>query len=370
MDIEPRDITVKELVQGYQDDSNGDGGVTGYGGKLNIRPPYQREFVYKDKQRDAVIETVFEGYPLNVMYWADCGEGTFEVIDGQQRTISLCQYINGDFSVEIGDIPYSRSFHNLQDDEQQEIEDYKLMVYVCSGTDSEKLKWFETVNIAGEKLTDQELRNAVYSGPWVTDAKRYFSRTNGAASGLAGDYLKGSAIRQDYLETAIKWISDTRITEYMAAHQYDLTANELWTYFCSVVEWVEAIFKVKRDKIMKGVDWGGLYNKHGSRQDLNPNSIEDEIKSLIDDEDVQNHSGIYPYILTRADKHLNIRTFSPQQKQRVYEKQEGICPHCKEHFELDRMEADHITPWSLGGKTEETNCQMLCKDCNRRKGAK
>ena len=189
MKIQLLEVTVRELAAGYAD--NDEGGVVGYGGKLDIRPAYQREFIYKDKQRDAVVNTVRKNFPLNVMYWAVREDGGYEVIDGQQRTISICKYVDGDFAFE------NRYFHNLQSDEQQQILDYKLMIYSCSGTDSEKLEWFRTINIAGEKLTEQELRNAVYSGPWVTDAKRYFSKTNCAAYNIGGDYLQGTAIRQD-----------------------------------------------------------------------------------------------------------------------------------------------------------------------------
>ncbi|MCK5538618.1 MAG: DUF262 domain-containing protein, partial [Bacteroidales bacterium] len=194
MKIELKEITVRELTNGYED--NEEAGVVGFNGKLDIRPPYQREFIYKDKQRDAVIDTITKEFPLNVMYWAVREDGNFEVIDGQQRTISICQYVNGDFAYMF------RYFHNLSNDEQEQILDYKLMVYVCSGTDSEKLQWFKTINIAGEKLTEQELRNAVYAGSWVSDAKRYFSKSTCPAYGIGGDYLNGSAIRQEYLETA------------------------------------------------------------------------------------------------------------------------------------------------------------------------
>ena len=187
MKIQLKQITVRDLVKDYEDDA--ENGVRTYGGLLDVRPPYQREFVYKDKQRDAVIETVKQGFPLNVMYWAKREDGTFEVIDGQQRTISLCQYVTGDFAYMM------RYFHNLQDDEQQQILDYELMVYVCEGTDSEKLKWFETINIAGEKLTQQELRNAVYHGSWLADAKRYFSKNGCAAYQIGQDYVSGSPIR-------------------------------------------------------------------------------------------------------------------------------------------------------------------------------
>ncbi len=358
MKVELKDITVAELVEGYQDDR--EGGVVGYGGKLDIRPPFQREFVYKDKQRDAVIDTITKGFPLNVMYWAVRDDGTFEIIDGQQRTISIAQYVAGDFSFE------NLYFHNLPEDRRRRILDYELMVYVCSGADSEKLKWFQIVNIAGEKLTDQELRNAVYAGSWVSDAKRYFSRRGCSADGIGSDYLKGSSIRQDYLETAIRWISNNEIEEYMGKRQHDSSAVCLWSYFRAVIDWVEATFTEKR-KQMQGVDWGSLYNAHKDKK-LDPDAIETETAELVLDDDVGNKSGIYPYILTREEKHLNIRAFSKAMKQKVYEKQSRQCAKChKECDDISEMEADHITPWVEGGRTDEGNCQMLCKECNRRK---
>ncbi len=361
MRIELKEITVRELVENYQD--NEDNGVIGYDGKLDIRPPYQREFIYKEKQRNAVIDTVIKDFPLNVMYWAVREDGTYEVIDGQQRTISICQFVNGDFAFDF------RYFHNLQEDEKEQILNYKLMVYFCEGTDSEKLQWFKTINIAGEKLTDQELRNAVYAGSWVTDAKRYFSKNSCVAYAIGSDYLNGSPIRQDYLETAINWISEGNMEVYMSNHQNDANALKLWQYFQSVITWVEGTFTTKRVKFMKGVDWGSLYNQFKDEV-FDTAKIEEETAKLIADDDVQKKKGIYPYILTRNEKYLNIRAFTDSQKQKAYEKQEGICTSCKEHFEIEQMEGDHITPWHEGGKTIDENLQMLCRDCNRRKSGK
>jgi len=360
MKIELKEITVRELTDRYED--NEEGGVVGYGGKLDIRPPYQREFIYKDKQRDAVIHTVTKDFPLNVMYWAVREDGNFEVIDGQQRTISLCQYVNGDFAYMF------KYFHNLQEDEKEQILNYKLMVYVCSGTDSEKLEWFKTINIAGEKLTDQELRNAVYSGSWVTDAKRYFSKTGCPAYQIGSDYLNGSPIRQDYLETSIKWIAKENIEVYMSKNQHEPNANELWLYFQSVINWVKTVFPEYR-KEMKGIEWGFLYNEFKD-QKFDSKKLEQEASELMEDEDVTNKKGIYTYILTGKEKFLNIRAFSPNQKREAYERQKGICVECKESFEISEMEADHITPWHEGGKTSADNCQMLCKEDNRRKSGK
>jgi len=358
MEIELKEITVRDLAENYTD--NREGGVRGFGGRLDIRPPYQREFVYKDHQRNAVINTVIKGFPLNTMYWSVREDENFEIIDGQQRTISICQYVSGVFSFK------DRYFHNLQDDEKEKILDYELQVYHCSGDNSERLEWFRTINIVGEKLTDQELRNAVYAGPWVSDAKRYFSRRGCAAYGLGSGYLSGSSIRQEYMETAIKWLSGGDIEEYMAKHQHDSNAEALWRYFQSVITWVQGTFTTKRS-IMKGVDWGTLYNKYKDEV-FDTQKIETETARLILDDDVTKKSGIYPYILTGDEKYLSIRAFSDGMRQKAYEKQQGICSHCKDHFELSRMEADHITPWHEGGKTIEENCQMLCKECNRRKG--
>lgn len=361
MKIELKQIAIGEVVKGYQD--NLEAGVAGYDGKLDIRPPYQREFVYDGKQRDEVISTIRKGFPLNVMYWVVRDDGTFEVMDGQQRTISFCQYVNGDFSVQFNGNPYT--FHNLTKDEQEQILNYQLQVYFCAGTDKEKLEWFKVINIAGEKLTAQELRNAVYTGSWLADAKLKFSKSNAPAKGLAEKYINGSPIRQEYLETALKWLSGGDIENYMSRHQHDQNANELWLYFRAVIEWVENTF-IKYRKEMKGVDWGKLYNLYG-KDNLNTEELENKVSELMQDEDVTNKKGIYDYVLTGDERSLSIRTFNDREKREAYERQKGVCASCGQYFEIEGMEADHITPWSKGGKTIAENCQMLCKDCNRRK---
>jgi hypothetical protein len=359
MNIEPKKITIRQLVDSYED--NQESGVVGYGGRLNIRPPFQREFVYNDKQRQAVIATLVRAFPLNTMYWAVTEEG-FEVIDGQQRTISICQYVDGVFSYK------DRYFHNLQQDEKDTILDYELTVYQCQGSDSEKLDWFRTINIAGEKLTEQELRNAVYAGPWTADAKRFFSKTQCAAHQLADKYMIGSPIRQDYLETVISWVNDGNIEGYMATHQHDMNANPLWLYFQAVINWVSATFpKYRRE--MKGIGWGAIYNVHKA-DNLDPATLESQTALLMADDEVTKKKGIYEYLLTGNEKHLSIRTFTDSNKRTLYEQQRGICTACKDHFEIEQMEADHITPWSQSGKTELSNGQMLCRECNRSKSDK
>lgn len=379
MDIVLHPVTIREVVEAYTDD--GEGGVFGYGGQLNIRPPYQREFVYKDKKRDAVIDTIFKGFPLNIFYWVENDDGTFEILDGQQRTISLSQYASGDFSVDVnGNL---KGFPNLTADEREKFLNYELLVYRCKGADSEKLEWFRTINIAGEVLVDQELLNATYYGPWLSHAKSIFSKTGGAAYGLGEKYLVGEFNRQKYLETALKWISERdgldHHKQYMAAHQHDQNANELWSYFRNVMYWVEDTFIVQRAKLMKGQPWGPLYNAYGSNP-VDTAALETEIAALVQDKEVTNNRGIYQYVLSRDPKHLSLRQFDDDQRLEMYERQGGRCANgtkCKDvgngggtkTFDISSMDADHIVPWSKGGKTEVANGQMLCIACNRSKGS-
>lgn len=369
MTINLHSITVRELVQNYKDDN--EGGVTGYDGRLDIRPPYQREFCYCDSQQQAVMDTVCKGFPLNTMYWVVREDGRFEVLDGQQRTISICRYVNGDFSHNL------RYFSNLQDDEKEAILNYELQVYFCEGTASEKLEWFKTINIAGERLTAQEIRNAVYAGSWTAEAKKIFSKSNCAAKLLSEKYVSGSPIRQELLEKAIGWFAgsdDALICNYMGTHQNDRDATELWLYFQSVIHWVVALFPKYR-KEMKGIEWGTLYNSYHDtqnglgkdRKDLNPVNLEEKVAALMADEDVTKKSGIYYYVFDGKEKHLSIRSFLDRDKRTVYEKQGGICPICKNHFEFSEMAGDHIVPWSKGGKSVLENLQMLCTDCNLKK---
>lgn len=360
MKIHLQEISIREIAKNYK--NNQEEWVTWYSWLLNIRPKYQREFVYKDSQRNAVMETVRKNFPLNVMYWVKNSDWTFEVLDWQQRTISICEYIDGKYSLDY------QYFHNLTEIEQEQILNYKLMIYVCEGNDKEKLDWFKTINIAGEKLTDQELRNAIYTGTWLTDAKKYFSKTSCPAYNIASDYLNGSSIRQEYLETALERISAWNIEEYMAKHQHDENANELWQYFQNVINWVKVTFPNYRKEI-KWVQFWTLYNQFKNTF-FDATKLETEITKLMQDEDVTKKSWIYEYVLTKNEKYLSIRAFTPNQKRETYERQSWICIHCKNHFEINEMEADHITPWSLGGKTTLENCQMLCKNCNRVKSGK
>lgn len=376
MRVVPGSIAVRDIVKDYLDEN--ESGVTAYGGNLSCRPPYQREFVYDDKKRNAVIDTIINNLPLNTFHWVDRGEEfddddapRYEILDGQQRTLSICKYVNGDFTIDYDG--NQMSFNNLPDDVRNKILDYELLVYfIEDGTESTKLKWFRTINIAGEKLTDQELRNAVYAGPWVTHAKRFFSKTGCPASSVAEKYLRGKSIRQEYLETAIMWAASSEhltIDEYMSKHQHDRNATNLWTYFSSVITWVENTFSTYR-KEMKGQPWGLFYNNNKDRSDLDAEKVEKCIKELLADVDVSSKRGVYDYILNGNESALSIRSFDDRVKHAVYEKQNHKCAKCGKEFDYSDMEGDHITPWSQGGKTVESNCQMLCKNCNRTKSDK
>ena len=364
MKIALQNIRISDLVDGYAD--KGEAGISGFGGKLNIRPAYQREFVYSGKQRDAVIDTVRKGFPLNTMYWAVTDGGGFELMDGQQRTISICQYVQGNYSVIVDGNPFG--FSNLPKERQQQILDYELSIYVCEGTDQQKLDWFRVINIAGEKLYEQELRNAIYTGPWLAAAKTWFSKTGAPAAAIGNKLLNGTPIRQDYLETALDWISGGKIEEYMAAHQHDQNANELWTYFQAVINWVNLTFPNPRRE-MKGVAWGPLYNRF---KDVPQDTakLEAEVSRLMRDNDVTKKSGIYDYVLSGNERALSIRAFDDNMKREAWERQGGVCPVCTKKFAIEEMEADHIDPWHEGGKTIAANCQMLCKPDNRRKSGK
>lgn len=371
MKIKEKRVTVRDVTNGYVDD--GDEGVRGYGGRLDIRPAYQRGFVYKDKQRDEVVRTIMRGLPLNVMYWCPA-DGGWEILDGQQRTMSISKYVHGDFSIDARSdgLDGTYYFGNLPQDVQERILNYRLFVYVCDGEDSEKLEWFRIINTAGEPLTAQELRNAVYMGSWVSDAKRRFSSPGCPAKGLAGDYLSGKMNRQEWLETAIKWAADPAgetIDRHMAVHQHDANAVALWNHFRSVIDWVQAIFPKTRPQ-MKGLDWGRLYEENKDRVDLDPKALEAKTRELVADPDVTRKNGIYEYLLDGQEKHLNIRAFDKRVVAETYEKQDHKCAICGKECALKDMQADHIVPWSRGGRTVPGNCQMLCVKCNLSKSDK
>lgn len=373
MTIKQLEVTVGEITNGYINSE--EQGVRGYGGLLDIRPPYQREFIYNEKEQIAVITTVLKGYPLNVMYWvkrSEDAECPYEVMDGQQRTLSLCQYVAGKFAIDF------KNFFNQPADIRKKILDYKLTVYVCEGEESEKLEWFQTINIAGKPLNEQEIRNAIYAGPFVSDAKRHFSKTNCGAYRLGKDLVNGTPIRQDFLKKALEWMADHETRNgkpqtavgYMSAHQHDLSAGPLWSYFQNVLNWAISTFNIKKfKKIMKGIDWAKFYDEF-HEQALDINDMEKRIADLIGDDEIQKQLGIIPYVLTGDEHNLDLRSFPEKIKLAVWEKQQHKCAMCGKEFDIEFMEGDHITPWRDKGRTVIENCQMLCRECNRRKGGK
>lgn len=371
--IEEMKITVGEITKGYI--NNDEQGVRGYNGLLDIRPPYQREFIYNEQEQCAVINTVLHNYPLNIMYWvkrSDDAECPYEVMDGQQRTLSLCEYVAGKFAYDF------KNFFNQPEDICKRILNYPLTIYVCEGEASEKLEWFKTINIAGKPLNDQEIHNAIYAGPFVSDAKRHFSKTNCGAYRLGKDLVNGSTIRQDFLKKALEWMADheTRngktqtLVGYMAEHQHDPNANNLWSYFQNVLNWAITNFNMKKfRKIMKGLDWAKYYDIY-HEQTLDVKGMEQKISELVGDDEIQKQQGIIPYVLTGDEHYLDLRAFPDKIKLAVWEMQQHKCAVCGNEFDIALMEGDHITPWKDGGRTTIENCQMLCRECNRRKGSK
>ena len=384
-------LTVRQLVDGYRD--SGDTGVVALGGKLNVRPAFQREFVYSPSDRDRVMKSVYDNLPLNVMYWAKNPDGTFEIIDGQQRTISICQFItnNDGYGNPIAinfDGRRTQTFATLSPEKQKEIlDDYKLQVYVCDGTEDEKLEWFHTINIAGKVMEEQELLNADYTGTWLTSAKSFFSKKD---NNLALNYRyydnnqkhsliainNESANRQALLHLVLGWIIDTdselypEIKNYMSIHRNDKNADEIINYYKSVIDWVHNVFGEKYYDEMRGLPWGLIYNKYNDKK-YNCNEIQKTVADLMADDEIQSKKGIFEYVFDGDKKHLNLRQFDNTIKRNIYQKQGGICPYCanteneNKIWKIDEMEADHIIPWSRGGKTTPENCQMLCKHHNR-----
>lgn len=388
MDIKPLPITIRELIKGYEDKQ--DEGVVGYGGKLDIRPPYQREFVYEGEnryKRDKVIETLLADHPLGIMYWVDIGNGRYEVLDGQQRIISICQYI-AEESFGLNGV----EFDSQPEDKQEAMLDYnKMVVYVCRGKPSEKIAWFETINIAGLTLTTQEMNNAVFHGKWVSDAKRYFSKERSQAKNIGENYIPKngqnfSHRRQHLLELAIKWHiigmknkdgDPMTVRDYMSANK-NKTADELWRHYNKIIDWADKMFPVTREELTRGLNWGKFYAEHRYKKDLNPDKLEKRIVEILKDEDdaIKNKRGVYEYVLTGNKQTLKLRKFNTQERRTLYERQgrkcanhrSSRCPTKGKEIPLKDMDADHIEPWVEGGETRLDNAQMLCRKCNQRKG--
>lgn len=367
---ELRAKTVRELVDGfYEDDLTGH--VEGFGGKLDIRPAYQRAYVYNRKAAQAVIETILNGAPLSNMYWVDLGNGNYELLDGQQRSISICQFVQGDYTIRIdGSDCY---FKNLADDQKKQILNYKLQVYEIKGKQSEVIRWFRVINQPNSPLTHQEIRNSIYTGAWLADAKNYFSRPGGGADNRFSYLTGGVANRQEILEIALTWIAgEEGITDYMGQHQDDANASHLINYFEDVCKWIEKVTGGDDEpaRVKLGKVWGELYKAYAKDFVIDREKIDAEIDRLCRDAEVnEKPKGFYPYIISGDVRHLTQRQFKRSDKERKFREQGGVCPVCGGKFTLKEMEADHVIPYTDGGLTVYDNLQMLCVDCNRRKGS-
>lgn len=378
-------ITIADLVDGYNDGGE-DNRVVAFGGKLNVRPAYQRQFVYEPDDRNNVLRSVYNGLPLNSIYWAVNDDGSYEVIDGQQRIISICQYLtDNDGSGNPIAINFngknSQRFENLSPEKQKQIKEYPLQVYVCHGNHDEKLEWFHTINIAGKEMTGQELRNADYTGNWLTKAKSYFSkkRNNPAINYAFYDNNERNTLlskssddanRQLLLELVLQWIVDSKdeccITKYMANHCKDENAQELWEYFTAVIDWVKKLF-TEYNKDMKGLDWGFLYNKYKDNS-YNSEKIQETLNYLYsiwnEDPDGLKKAGFYEYALSGDRTLIWHRAFSDKQQRQAYKNQNEKCAHCNKDFAFEALEAHHKVAYADGGETTITNCLMLCHDCH------
>ena len=387
MEIKKVAITIRDLCEGYVNESETDieQGVYAYGGKLCVRPAFQRSFVYDAKQANAVIDTALKGFPLNIMYWVDNGDGTYDCLDGQQRTISLCNFVDGITSYYspwlCGNDPRAKAYiHKLErvnPDLYEEFMNYKLDVYICKGTKAEQMEWFRTINIAGEELYPQELRNASYVSAWLTDAKKYFSKANAnstakcPAERVGGQYTNKNANRQEILAQVISWHAnseeDVDICNYMEEHINDANAEELWNYFNDVINWVKEIFPGVYDKGMATVKWGFLYNEYHDKE-FDVDKISEKFNELVDYKAAKeldvSMAKICEYLITGDESLLKHRKFNDAQRSTLYNRQKGICPDCGQHYLKADMEAHHIVPWYNGGVTELENGVMLCKECH------
>ena len=379
------DWTVGDVCKGFVFDRNEGKGLFGLDGQLIIQPEYQRNYIYGDGKRDvAVVESLLKGYPLGLIYFVKNADGMYEVLDGQQRITSFARYVNKSwpFAVELDGKP--RYFDSLDADQQKLIVDAPLTIYVCEGEPSEIQAWFETINIAGVPLVDQELRNAAYHGPFVTKAREVFSNTGNANMNRWQTYVSGDPKRQAILETALEWVSDGNIDDYMAQHRYDADIDDLKNHFDTVVDWVDSVFEYTGSE-MCGREWGRLYREY-HKNAYSKDKVAERVNALLDDSQVGDKKGIFEYVLGgEVDSHLlNIRVFDKKTIKAVYRKQtaeaeaQGVsnCPLCaighdanaKRIYKESEMDADHVTAWSKGGSTTESNCQMLCKTHNKSKG--
>ena len=388
MDTKLEKYLVRDLVEGFVYSELEGKGLFGLSGRLTIQPEYQRAYVYSEKKKEApVIASLLKGYPLGLVYFNTLPDGNFEVLDGQQRITSIGRFITNKFSI-IDDDGREQIFSGLPEDKREKILESTILVYECSGTESEIRQWFQTINTAGVPLNDQELLNAVYSGPFVTAGKAEFSNSQNANVRKWSAYIKGSVLSQDYWERALEWVSGdkSKIGGYMSKHRFDSSIDEVKTYFTSVVDWVSSVFDSVEDE-MRGLDWGRLYVTYHETA-YNPKSLDARVRALYGDPYVKNRRGLWEYVLggERDTKLLEVRVFDDAVKKSVYSKQTSAadmselsnCPLCahgndankSKIWGLEEMDADHVEAWSKGGATSVDNCQMLCKTHNRAKGNK
>lgn len=380
------DITVKDICDGFVYNELEGKGLFGLSGKLTIQPEYQRNYIYADGKRDvAVINSILKGYPLGLIYFNKVNNDKLEVLDGQQRITSFGRFVTGKFAI-IDENGMQQYFGGIASDKQELILNTKLLIYECEGTESEIKEWFKTINIAGVPLNNQELLNAVYSGPFVTLGKEEFSNSQNANIQKWSAYVSGSANRQEFLERALDWVSKGNIGDYMSKHRFDTNINELKTYFNSVIDWVSTVFTDVESE-MRGLEWGRLYETY-KKKPYSPQQVSEQVKTLYADPYVKNRKGIFEYLLggSTDTKLLEVRVFDEATKKSVYaiqtaeaeKKSVSNCPLCAlghdsnktKIWKLAEMDADHVTAWSKGGATDTKNCQMLCKTHNRAKGNK
>ena len=380
------DFTVEDICKGFVYNEIEGKGLFGLSGKLTIQPEYQRNYIYaKENKEAAVISSLLKEYPLGLIYFNKTADDKYEVLDGQQRITSIGRFVTGKFAIK-DENGTERYFVGLPQNQRETILKTKLTIYICDGTESEIKEWFKTINIAGIPLNEQEIANAVHSGPFVTMAKEEFSNSQNANVQKWGAYISGSVLRQDFLHTALKWVSHDNIDAYMSQHRHDNNIMELKNYFNSVIDWISSVF-TDVDSTMRGLNWGELYDTY-HKNAYNPIEVSRKFQELLADDFIGHDKGICEYILGGCvdTQLLSIRVFDDRTKKSVYARQtqeakeKGLsnCPLCAlgAHSNKTRiwaqkeMDADHVTAWSTGGATDINNCQMLCISHNRSKGNK
>lgn len=388
MKTELTHYTVEQVVDGFVYNELEGKGLFGLSGKLVIQPEFQRHYIYNDGKRDvAVIDSLLKGYPLGLIYFNVAGD-MLEVLDGQQRITSVGRFVTGKFAIKLNG--KEQAFSSLPKEVQEQLLASELLVYECTGTETEIKEWFKTINIAGVPLNDQELLNAIYSGQFVTAAKAEFSNSNNANQQKWAAYVKGDPKRQEVLGVALGWVAASQkltVDAYLAQHRNDTDINQLKTYFTSVIDWVSTVFPGTPAKEMRGLEWGRLYEEYHATA-YNPTTLAADLVALCGDPAVEKKNGIYEYLLSEKTRTqlLQVRLFDDKTKQAAFKRQtdaantSGVsnCPTCAgvananqtRIYKLDEMEADHVSAWSRGGQSDLDNCEMLCSTHNRAKGNK